>query len=167
VAHDSADRSTLLPQLVRTTFGFAALRPPQQAVLQPVLAGRDTLAVLATGAGKSAIYQLAGLALGGLTVVVSPLIALQRDQLRGLSRRRLPDDRAVASGQLNASQPAAERHATEDALRAGTLDFLLLGPEQLTRPGTRALLQPVAAADDAAHRRRGSSGQRVGFRFPT
>jgi ATP-dependent DNA helicase RecQ len=146
VAHDSADSPTELPQaalvneLARTTFGFSALRPTQQAALQPVLAGRDTLAVLATGAGKSAIYQLAGLALGGLTVVVSPLIALQRDQLRGLSQRRLPGGRAIASGQLNAAQPAAERHATEDAVRAGDLDFLLLGPEQLTRPATRALL---------------------------
>ncbi|HKC29738.1 MAG TPA: RecQ family ATP-dependent DNA helicase [Jatrophihabitans sp.] len=126
--------------MARTTFGFAELRPTQRAALAPVLAGRDTLAVLATGAGKSAIYQLAGLALGGLTVVVSPLVALQRDQLRGLSQRRRPDGRAIASGQLNAAQPTRERRETEAALRAGELDFILLGPEQLTRSATRALL---------------------------
>src|SRR5262245_28445119 len=68
-------------------FGFA-LRPPQQQTAEAVIEGRDALAVLPTGSGKSAIYQVAGIVLGGLAVVVSPLIALQRDQLRALTGRR-------------------------------------------------------------------------------
>jgi ATP-dependent DNA helicase RecQ len=126
--------------LARAVFGFPQLRPTQEAALTPVLQGRDTLAVLATGAGKSAIYQLAGLALGGLTVVVSPLVALQRDQLRALSGRRLPDGREIRSGEINAAQPSAEHRATTQALNRGELDFLLLGPEQLARPATRDFL---------------------------
>src|SRR3954453_21903993 len=96
----AADRAAAL---ARSVFGWTALREGQKRVLAPVLAGRDTLGVLATGSGKSGIYQLAGLLSGGLTVVVSPLVALQRDQLRGLAGRTLPDGRPVRAGQLNAS----------------------------------------------------------------
>ncbi len=126
--------------LARSVFGYAELRPVQRRALDPVLAGRDTLAVLATGSGKSAVYQLAGLLSGGLTVVVSPLVALQRDQLRGLQDRRLPDGRLVRAAQLNATVHAAGAREALAAVAAGDLDFLLLGPEQLTRPGTRDLL---------------------------
>ncbi len=129
-----------LSSLARTVFGYPGLRPVQELALEPVLAGRDTLAVLATGSGKSAIYQLAGMLSGGLTVVVSPLVALQRDQLRGLQNRRMPDGRPVRVAQLNATLHAAELHAARAAVTAGDLDFLLLGPEQLTRPATRDLL---------------------------
>ncbi len=126
--------------LASSVFGYSRLRPVQQLALDPVLAGRDTLAVLATGSGKSAVYQLAGLLRGGLTVVVSPLVALQRDQLRGLQDRRLPDGRPVRVAQLNATLHAAEVRAARAAVADGELDFLLLGPEQLTRPATRDLL---------------------------
>ena len=126
--------------MARSVFGYPALRPEQRRALDPVLAGRDTLAVLATGSGKSAVYQLAGLLSGGLTVVVSPLVALQRDQLRGLAGRTRPDGRPVRAAQLNASVHVAEARAAAAAVTAGDLDFLLLGPEQLTRPATRDLL---------------------------
>jgi ATP-dependent DNA helicase RecQ len=66
-------------QIARGVFGFA-LKPAQRRAVDAVVHGRDTLAVLPTGSGKSAIYQVGGLVRGGLTVVVSPLIALQRDQ---------------------------------------------------------------------------------------
>ena len=136
------DRATLhaATELARSAFGYPDLRDVQRRALEPVLAGRDTLAVLATGSGKSAVYQLAGLLSGGMTVVVSPLIALQRDQLRGLSGVHGTDGRAVRAAQLNSSVHAAEVRAVEAAVRAGELDFLLLGPEQLERPATRALL---------------------------
>ncbi|GAB3675654.1 RecQ family ATP-dependent DNA helicase [Angustibacter aerolatus] len=142
-------------QLARDVLELDGLRPAQRAALDELLAGRDTLVVLATGGGKSAIYQLGGLALGGLTLVVSPLVALQHDQLRGLSERE-HDGHPVRSAQLNATLPAAERHETERALGAGELDFLLLSPEQLVREPVRELLtsspRPVTLlAVDEAH----------------
>ena len=72
---DSIDR------VAREVFDFPALRPGQREAIESVLAGRDTLVVMSTGAGKSAIYQIAGLLIAGATMVVSPLIALQRDQV--------------------------------------------------------------------------------------
>ena len=68
----------------RDALGYDELRPGQEEAVKAVLAGRDTLVVLPTGSGKSAIYQIAGLLIDGATVVVSPLIALQRDQVDDL-----------------------------------------------------------------------------------
>ena len=116
------------------------LREPQRRALVPLMAGRDTLAVLPTGSGKSAIYQVAGLVLGGLTVVISPLIALQRDQLRALSEQGGPDRRAIRTAMLNSTQHRAERRTALSALDSGDLDFLLLGPEQLHNPETHQRL---------------------------
>src|SRR5918911_5602459 len=70
--------------LARDRLGFERLRPGQEEAVRAVLDGRDTLAVLPTGSGKSAIYQLAALLLDGPTIVVSPLIALQRDQVESI-----------------------------------------------------------------------------------
>src|ERR687897_256869 len=88
-----------IDRVAREAFGFTELRPGQREAIESVLGGRDTLVVMSTGAGKSAIYQIAGLLIDGATVVVSPLIALQRDQV---------DDLAGAA-QLNSTLPAAER----------------------------------------------------------
>ncbi len=104
------------------------------------MAGRDTLAVMPTGSGKSAIYQVAGLALGGLTVVISPLIALQRDQLRSLAGRGRSDHPAPRTAMLNSSQHRDDRRAALAALDEGGLDFLLLGPEQLHNAETHQRL---------------------------
>jgi ATP-dependent DNA helicase RecQ len=135
-----------LDRIARTVFGIR-LRDPQRRALTPLMAGRDTLAVLPTGSGKSAIYQVAGLALGGLTVVISPLIALQRDQLRTLAERGRPDRPALRTAMLNASQHRDDRRAALAALQSGELDFLFLGPEQLHNPETHEQLlasqQPV------------------------
>jgi ATP-dependent DNA helicase RecQ len=116
------------------------LRPSQQQAAVAVAGGRDTLAVLPTGSGKSAIYQVAGLALGGLTLVISPLIALQRDQLRSLARRRYAG-RTVGAELLNSSQHAHERRDTLGRLDRGELDFLFIGPEQLPNAETRAAVR--------------------------
>src|SRR3954464_1984316 len=78
-------------------FGFGELRPGQAEAVQSVLEGRDTLAVMSTGYGKSAIYQLAALLIPGSTVVVSPLIALQRDQVEDLEREGAGGAAAVSS----------------------------------------------------------------------
>jgi ATP-dependent DNA helicase RecQ len=114
-----------MDRIATEVFGLD-LRPGQRAAIKSIVAGRDTLAVLPTGSGKSAIYQISGLTLGGLTVVVSPLIALQRDQAAALSRHA-----SVRVVLLNSAQHRAERAAALDALRAGEVDFVMLGPEQL------------------------------------
>lgn len=126
-------------RVAASVFGIR-LREPQRRALVPLLAGRDTLAVLPTGSGKSAIYQVAGLALGGLTVVISPLIALQRDQLRALAERASPGSPAIRTAILNSSQHRDDRRAALAALDAGELDFLLLGPEQLHNSETHKRL---------------------------
>jgi ATP-dependent DNA helicase RecQ len=118
-----------LAALAATTLGFT-LRPAQLGAAESVVAGRDTLAVLPTGSGKSAIYQVAGLALGGLTVVVSPLISLQRDQVRAMTGYGLS---AVL---LNSSLHAAQRAEVLATVRAGGTDFVMLGPEQLANDET-------------------------------
>jgi ATP-dependent DNA helicase RecQ len=112
------------------------LTPSQHEALAALADSRDTLAVLPTGSGKSAIYQVGGLLLGGLTVVVSPLIALQRDQTRALERAHRSDGRPVRVALLNSAQGTEQRSASFEQLRSGVLDFLLLGPEQLANAQT-------------------------------
>jgi ATP-dependent DNA helicase RecQ len=134
-------RSSLTPAAVASAlFGFT-LRPSQSRAVGAAIAGRDTLAVLPTGSGKSAIYQVAGLSIGRLTLVISPLIALQRDQIRSIAGQRLGAGRPVAAAALNSSQRAHERHETLGRLAEGDLDFLLIGPEQLTNAETRAAVE--------------------------
>src|SRR5690348_4191921 len=99
--------------------------------MQSVVAGRDTLAVLPSGAGKSAIYQVAGQLLDGPVVVVSPLIALQRDQVDRLEE--IGDDLGPAR-QLNSSLPAGEQREVLAGLADGTVHHVFLAPEQLTKP---------------------------------
>ena len=141
---DAAER------MATSVFGIA-LRPAQRRALDAIGAGRDTLAVLPTGSGKSAIYQVGGLLTGGLTVVVSPLIALQRDQARSLSSRT-----GVRAVLLNSTQHVADRKAALDALRSGRADFVMLGPEQLANAESLGEIvggpRPVTlAAVDEAH----------------
>jgi ATP-dependent DNA helicase RecQ len=142
-------RMSDVDQIAGSVLGIT-LRPAQRRALDTVTAGRDTLAVLPTGSGKSAIYQVAGLALGGLTVVVSPLIALQRDQLRSMARD------SVRAVMLNSTQHHADRLAALAALHDGAADFVMLGPEQLANAETLAAVvgspRPVTlVAVDEAH----------------
>ena len=94
---------------------------------------RDTLVVQPTGAGKSAIYQIAGVMMHGVTVVVSPLIALQRDQVDSI--RDQPHTSAAEL--VNSLQKASERRETLERVSAGEVEFLFLAPEQLQREDTR------------------------------
>jgi ATP-dependent DNA helicase RecQ len=119
----------------REVFGFSELRPGQADAVRSVLDGRDTLAVMSTGYGKSAIYQIAALLIPGSTVVVSPLIALQRDQIEGLE-----DEGAAA---VSSFVPAGARREALDELAEGSLEFLFLSPEQLSN---EEVLASVAAA---------------------
>src|SRR5436853_594657 len=123
-------RSRKVPeQTIRKTlrgiFGLDVLRPGQREVIQSVLSGRDTLAIMPTGAGKSLCYQLPAVMLPGLTVVISPLIALMTDQHEKLAALGLRTS-VVHSG-LRAAQASASR---ED-LGSGEAKFLLTTPEQL------------------------------------
>jgi ATP-dependent DNA helicase RecQ len=131
-------RRQQIRDIARKKFGWDELRPGQEDVIDTVVGGRDALAVMATGHGKSAIYQLAGVLMDGPTVVVSPLVALQREQVADLEERDVGGAAAVSSA-VNAS---ARREALEDA-RDDALEFLFLTPEQLAKDD---VLAQVAAA---------------------
>jgi ATP-dependent DNA helicase RecQ len=138
-----------IDRVAREVFGFEDLRPGQREAIESVLVNRDTLVVMSTGAGKSAIYQIAGLLTEGATVVVSPLIALQRDQVDDLAPRA-----AGGAAQLNSTQPAAERERALAELAENALEFLLLAPEQLANAdvlGELAAAQPSLLVVDEAH----------------
>jgi ATP-dependent DNA helicase RecQ len=111
---------------VRQLLGTVALRPGQAEALEAALE-RDTLAVLATGTGKSLIYRVTGQLLPGATVVVSPTVSLQQDQLVALQEAGPP------AALLNSLLPRARQQAVLDRMAAGELEFLLLSPEQLAR----------------------------------
>ncbi|WP_374984220.1 RecQ family ATP-dependent DNA helicase [Streptomyces fradiae] len=127
-AQPAESPAELLTRTAAEVFGWKTLRPGQLTAMEAVLAGRDTLVVMPTGAGKSAVYQVAGLAMAGPTVVVSPLIALQRDQIAGLLGHGRPD--AVA---VNSAQRSGETQAAWDAVRHGEAEYLFLSPEQLAK----------------------------------
>jgi len=136
-----------IEELARERLGFGRLRPGQLRAAEALVAGRDVLAVLPTGGGKSAIYELAGMARAGPTVVVSPLIALQDDQLAHLQAAGLPA--IVLNSQQSAGARAAALLASCDP---GT--FVFLSPEQLANPQTRQALlraRPGLFVVDEAH----------------
>jgi ATP-dependent DNA helicase RecQ len=143
------DRAQSIRRVARETFGFEALRPGQQEAIEAVLDRRDTLVVMSTGAGKSAIYQIAGLLTPGATVVVSPLIALQRDQVEALAERA-----AGGAAQLNSSIRRAEREEALAELAEDALEFLFLAPEQLANADVLnelAVARPSLLVVDEAH----------------
>ena len=111
--------------LLRRHFGYPGFRPGQEELVRAVLAGRDALGVLPTGGGKSVCYQVPALALGGLTLVITPLVSLMQDQVR----------RAIEVGLrgafMSSTQSAGERRATLGAARDGALDVLFVAPERL------------------------------------
>ena len=115
-------------------FGYTEWRPGQEAAIRAILAGHDTLAVMPTGSGKSAIYEIAGSLLPGPTVIVSPLIALQRDQVEAITAHDVG-----AAALVNSTQRAAERRETFDHLAAGELRFIFLATGAVRqRGGARA-----------------------------
>src|SRR5438067_2227130 len=93
----SRKRHADITSIARTSFGFESLRPGQEEAIRSLLAGQDTLVVQPTGAGKSAIYQIAGLLIEGVTIVISPLIALQKDQVDSINSQNAAEAVVVNS----------------------------------------------------------------------
>ncbi|WP_448615051.1 RecQ family ATP-dependent DNA helicase [Modestobacter sp. URMC 112] len=144
-------RTRRIRQTAREVLGFADFRPGQEAAMKSIVAGRDTLAVLPSGAGKSAVYTVAGLLLEGPVLVVSPLIALQRDQVQRLEDLG-PEVGGVAL--LNSTLSALEHQAVLDGLGDGTVRFCFLAPEQLAKPEVVAAIRqagPALFVVDEAH----------------
>ncbi|MCP3920823.1 MAG: DNA helicase RecQ [bacterium] len=139
---------TALHEIVRHTFGFDQLRPMQGEAAQTVLAGRDLLLILPTGGGKSLCYQAPALVRSGLTVVVSPLISLMKDQLDGLRANGAP------AAMMTSAQDGYELRETYRALEEQRIKLLFVAPERLVLPGfldtlVRAGLRAIAV--DEAH----------------
>ena len=111
--------------VLEAVFGFSSFRPGQEAIIDALLAGRDILAVMPTGAGKSLCYQVPALVMGGLTVVVSPLVALMKDQVAAL---RLA---GVAAETINSARDRAQNVAAWRRVTAGGVRLLYLSPERL------------------------------------
>jgi ATP-dependent DNA helicase RecQ len=129
-------------------FGLAALRPVQAEAAAALAGGRDCLVVMPSGSGKSAIYQIAAVALGRPAVVVSPLLSLQRDQARRLCGRGLP------AAALNSAAGAAGRRQARAILSGRSPGFVFAAPEQLAREDVLAMLAqapPALLAVDEAH----------------
>ena len=134
--------------LLSSVFGFDAFRPGQAEIVAAVARGQDTLAIMPTGGGKSLCYQLPALCRDGLTVVISPLIALMRDQVRALR------EAGVEAGALTSANTDSENEAVFDALDRGALRLLYLAPERLASGGTQTLLRRAGVgliAVDEAH----------------
>src|SRR5688572_15202009 len=110
---------------LRETFGLDQLRVGQHEVISRVLAGQDTLAIMPTGAGKSLCYQLPALLLQGTTLVVSPLIALMKDQVERL------EDAGVAAEQLNSAQPKRAQSESLDRIADARSEIVFATPERL------------------------------------
>jgi len=144
-------RTRRIREFAREVLGYESFRPGQEEAMQAVVAGRDTLAVLPSGAGKTAIYQVAGQLLDGPVVVVSPLIALQRDQVERLAEI---EDRAGRPAQLNSTMSAGDQREVLEALGDGTVRFVFLAPEQLAKPEVLDALReagPALFVVDEAH----------------
>ncbi|MEQ8748105.1 DNA helicase RecQ [Pyruvatibacter sp.] len=132
--------------LLKTVFGFDAFRPGQEEIVSSILEGKDVLAIMPTGAGKSLCYQLPALMRDGLTVVVSPLIALMRDQVAALQAN------GVEAGALTSNTDPYEAERIHQAIDDGVLKLLFMAPERLSIAG--GLLQRAGVsmlAIDEAH----------------
>ena len=139
-ASSTRPRAERVRKTARQRFGYDDLRPGQEEAIRSVVGGRDTVAVLPTGAGKSAIYYVAGAMIEGATVVVSPLVALQKDQEEAIEAR---DEEGDTVERLNSSLSAGRRGEVLAAMARGELEFLLLAPEQFANPET---IEQIAAA---------------------
>ncbi len=135
-------------ELLHTVFGFPGFRPGQAEIVEAVLAGRNTLAIMPTGGGKSLCFQLPALCRDGVTVVISPLIALMRDQVRALR------EAGVEAGALTSGNTDDETEQVYAALDSGELKLLYMAPERLAAAATIGMLRRInttCIAVDEAH----------------
>ncbi|HEU4853491.1 MAG TPA: ATP-dependent DNA helicase RecQ [Telluria sp.] len=123
-----AVRRNLIARLLRNVFGIERLRDGQQRVIDSVLDGQDTLAIMPTGSGKSLCYQIAAAIIPGATVVVSPLISLMKDQLEKL------EELGISAVQVNSSLSREEEENALDGIRAGRHEIVFCTPERLAMP---------------------------------
>src|SRR6201996_1209828 len=138
-----AARATL-----RTSFGYDDFRPGQAAAVESVLAGRDTMVILPTGGGKSLCFQVPALMLEGLTVVVSPLISLMKDQVDALNARGLP------AAFINSTLTSAQVSDRMARAARGEIKLLYLAPERFDAGTTAERLRKIGVsllAVDEAH----------------
>jgi len=143
-----AETPGALRQLLSIHFGFDDFRPVQEEACRAAATGQDVLLVMPTGAGKSLCYQLPGIARGGTTLVVSPLIALMEDQVAPLRQRGLRAER------IHSGRGRSQLRSACQAYLAGDLDFLFIAPERLGIPGFPEMLArrpPGLIAVDEAH----------------
>jgi RecQ family ATP-dependent DNA helicase len=134
--------------LLKKIFHFTSFRPYQKSVCDAVISGKNLLLVMPTGSGKSLCYQLPGIARGGTTLVVSPLIALMEDQTASLR------DRGIRAERIHSGRARQESREVCRQYLAGSLDFLFIAPERLSVPGFPEMLakrKPVLIAVDEAH----------------
>ncbi|HEV7899364.1 MAG TPA: RecQ family ATP-dependent DNA helicase [Planosporangium sp.] len=145
------DVTAALRAAARERFGWEELRPEQATAMRALMAGRDALVVAPTGGGKSAIYQVPATLLDGPTVVVSPLLALQTDQIARLEDR---GDDALAAVRLSSAESASAQRAAVEALHSGRVEYVFVTPEQLADPQKLAAIRgagPSLVAVDEAH----------------
>lgn len=143
-----APRAEEMRALLSRIWGYPDFRPGQEEVVASVAAGRDTLAILPTGGGKSLCFQLPALLRPGVTVVISPLIALMRDQVRALRAA------GVEAGALSSASTGEEVAAIRAALDRGSLKLLYMAPERLAGSGVAGMLARIGTrllAVDEAH----------------
>ncbi|MDD1702569.1 MAG: DNA helicase RecQ [Methanoregula sp.] len=134
--------------LLKKFWGYPAFRPHQEAIISSIIGGNDTLAIMATGSGKSLCYQLPAVYLGGLTLVISPLLALMKDQVDTLNARGIP------AAAWNSMLDSSGRSRIETDMREGRLRLLFISPEKCMQPGFLESLKafPVRLiAIDEAH----------------
>ena len=137
-----------LREHLQNHFGLDDFRPAQREVIEDVLAGRDVLCVMPTGAGKSLCYQLPAVTAGGLTMVISPLISLMEDQVQQLR------DEGIPAALLNSSLTPAMQRQVMAELHEGFEGLLYVAPERLFAPNFQPLLEklkPKLLAVDEAH----------------
>jgi ATP-dependent DNA helicase RecQ len=132
-----AVRRNTIRRLLRSTFGIEQLRDGQQRIIDSVLDGKDTLAIMPTGGGKSLCYQIPAKMLEGITIVVSPLISLMKDQLEKL------EELGIRSVQVNSSLNAEEEAAAIEAIASEACEIVFCTPERLVSPEFIAVLQQV------------------------
>jgi ATP-dependent DNA helicase RecQ len=136
-------------RVAREVFGHERLYAGQQDAIVALLEGSDVLLVSATGSGKSLAYQVPGVLIEGCTLLVSPLLALQQDQLDSL-----PEDRRTKGARISSAETDAQRSAALEGALRGELEFLAVSPEQLAKDDVRArlaALRPSLVAVDEAH----------------
>ena len=129
-----------LTQLLETHFGYRTFRPLQKNIIDTILTGKNCLAVMPTGSGKSLCFQFPALCLSGVTLVISPLIALMKDQVDGLKAN------GIEAAFLNSSQTAAEQSDVKTRALSGNLRLLYVAPERIAVEGFLSFLHDIKIA---------------------